>query len=289
MEPNVSDRMQWPAPGANSPSEMYLELLKRVLTGLVRPQQLAETPLPEVARAIPHREAVENALTDFGFAVARRVSPDLPGRVNGTEWIPDGDSMIGLFRLDNIQQCLKTVIDDNVPGDFIETGVWRGGACIFARACLAAYGDANRTVWVADSFRGLPPPTPHKYPADLGDLHSTHPELSVSREQVADNFRKYGLLDDRVKFLEGWFKDTLAPAPIEKLAVMRLDGDMYESTMDALNGLYDRLSVGGFAIIDDYRLHEPCARATEDFRKSKGITETIVPVDKSGVYWRRER
>jgi hypothetical protein len=95
-------------------------------------------------------------------------------------------------------------------------------------------------------------------------------------------------LDDRVQFLEGWFSDTLAQAPIPRLSILRLDGDMYESTMDALQPLYHRLSVGGYVIVDDYHL-EPCRRAITDFRKSHGIAEPIERIDYSGVFWRKQR
>jgi O-methyltransferase len=154
--------------------------------------------------------------------------------------------MIGSLRLDNLQDCIESVVRDNVPGDLIETGVWRGGATILMRGVLAAYGIADRIVWVADSFAGLPPPNPQAYPADAGDIHWTHRELAVSLKTVPESFARYGLLDDQVRFLVGWFRDTLPTAPIHRLAVARLDGDMYESTMDALVALYPKLSVGGY-------------------------------------------
>jgi hypothetical protein len=194
--------------------------------------------------------------------------------------------MIGLKRLDNLQLCIESVLRDNVPGDFIETGVWRGGACIFMRAALEAYGDNTRSVWVADSFAGLPPPNAADYPADEGDRLYTYKVLAVSRDQVEDNFRRYGLLDDRVKFLAGWFKDTLPTAPISRLAVLRLDGDLYESTAQALNTLYDKLSPGGYVIVDDYQL-APCVSAIHDFRKARGIDDEIHDIDGMGVFWRR--
>src|SRR5262249_7945660 len=159
-----------------------------------------------------------------------------------------------LKRLENLKFCVETAIRDGVPGDLIETGVWRGGACIFMRAILEAYGDKQRKVWVADSFAGLPKPNEAKYDADRGDKHHTFGDLAVPRETVEKNFEQYGLLDDQVRFLEGWFKDTLPSAPINSLAVMRLDGDMYESTIQALEALYPKLSPGGFVIIDDYFL-----------------------------------
>jgi hypothetical protein len=158
---------------------------------------------------------------------------------------------------------------------------------IFMRGCLLALGDADRTVWVADSFAGLPVPDP-AHAADAGDVHHTIAELAVSLEQVQSNFGRYGLLDDRVRFLKGWFKDTLPAAPIRELAVMRLDGDMYGSTIEALQALYPKLSPGGFAIIDDYCIAS-CRQAVADFRAANGITEAIVDIDRTGVFWRKNR
>lgn len=207
-------------------------------------------------------------------------------RERGLGWPSRAHTFISLDRLDNIQHCVETVLRDGVPGDLIETGVWRGGACIFMRAILAANGDPARKVWLADSFEGLPPPDTANFPADAGDKHHQWSEFAVSRAEVEENFRRYGLLDDRVRFLEGWFKDTLPGAPIDRLAVMRLDGDMYESTMQALESLYDRLSPGGFVIVDDYYL-PACAKAIHDFRDARGIADEIVNIDNRGCFWRR--
>lgn len=195
--------------------------------------------------------------------------------------------MIGLQRLDNIQFCIEDVLKQGVAGDVIETGVWRGGAVIFMRAVFKAHGVTDRRVWVADSFQGLPKPNAKKYAADAGDLHYLVPELAVSLEQVQANFRLYGLLDDQVRFIKGFFKDTLPTAPIEKLAVARLDGDLYESTMDALVNLYPKLSVGGYLIVDDYGVVPACKTAIHDFRKTHGITSEIRDIDGSGVFWQR--
>jgi predicted O-methyltransferase YrrM len=101
---------------------------------------------------------------------------------------------------------------------------------------------------------------------------------------VEQNFRRYQLLDEQVVFLEGWFKDTLHKAPIEQLALLRLDGDMYESTMDALDALFAKVSPGGFVIVDDYVL-KPCAKAVNDFREKHGITSLMQEVDGSAVWW----
>jgi O-methyltransferase len=209
------------------------------------------------------------------------------GRLLGDYWPLRAHTMIGLKRLDNVQFCVETAIKDGIPGDLVETGVWRGGACIFMRAILKAYGDTTRIVWVADSFIGLPPPNVAAYHADAGDVHHTYSDfLGVSRQDVEENFRRYNLLDGQVRFLEGWFKDTLPKAPIDRLAVLRLDGDMYESTIQTLETLYDKLSCGGFIIIDDYHLG-PCKRAVTDFRSRKHINDAIIGIDGKGVFWRK--
>ena len=101
------------------------------------------------------------------------------------------------------------------------------------------------------------------------------------------SYRRYGLLDEQVVFLKGWFKDTLAKAPIERLAVLRLDGDLYESTMDALNPLYAKVASGGFIIVDDYFALTQCERAISEFRATHGISDPIHKIDDAGVYWRK--
>lgn len=207
-------------------------------------------------------------------------------RLDGRDWPEFAHSMVGLERLRNVRACAETVLRDKVPGDFIETGVWRGGTCIMLRGILSAFADTARKVWVADSFEGLPPPNPEKYPADLGDTLFEFKELAVPLEQVKQNFQRYGLLDDQVQFLKGFFSDSLPNAPIERLAVLRLDGDMYESTMDALTALYPKLSPGGFCIVDDYGAIAACRQAVNDYRNLHGISSPISMVDWTGAWWR---
>jgi hypothetical protein len=208
-------------------------------------------------------------------------------RLEGRIWPIVAHTMIGLKRLDNLQFCIEEAITNGVPGDLIETGVWRGGATIFMRAVLRAYGITDRCVWVADSFEGLPPPDTGKYPYDASDTLHQASELAISLEEVKTNFESYALLDDQVRFLKGWFRDTLPVAPIERLAVLRLDGDMYESTMDALVNLYPKLSDKGYIIVDDYGCIPACRRAVQDYRSANGITEEIHDIDWTGVFWQK--
>jgi O-methyltransferase len=239
--------------------QRYLNLLEASLTGIL----LEDTPC------------------DFWSGGAF----DPNRRLLGRDWPSLAFSMIGSVRMRNLRHASETVLLDGVEGDFIETGVWRGGACILMSGILEAYGDDTRRVFVADSFAGLPPPNSESFPADADSQFHTHTQLQISRADVEDNFRRFGLLDGRVIFLEGWFKDTLPDAPIDQLAVLRLDGDMYESTIEAMDALYHKVSYGGFVIVDDYFL-PPCAKAVHDFRERYGITSPILPIDGMGTYWR---
>lgn len=261
----------------------YLDLLRRCLTREVFLDQ--EWWDADLRQWPGGPDAVLPTLRELGWRLVRRGDP--AARDEGRDWPPNAETMIGTRRLDNVVECCVQALADGVPGDFIETGVWRGGSTILMRGVLEAMGDGDRRVWVADSFEGLPVPDEDQYPADAG-LDWSHVEvLKVGADAVRANFERYGLLDDRVRFLEGWFCDTLPSAPIEQLAVLRLDGDLYQSTMDALVSLEPKVSPGGFVLVDDYGGWPPCRAAVDDYRAERGITEPIHEVDWTGVWWRK--
>ncbi|MFE7778348.1 TylF/MycF/NovP-related O-methyltransferase [Streptomyces sp. NPDC057445] len=240
---------------------LYLELLKKVLTNRIQMDN------PTAWLAGPEDEPAANETQPTAFAAHTMVSPE---------------------GLDTVQHCVEQALADGVPGDLIETGVWRGGMCVLMRAVLKAHGVEDRRVWVADSFEGVPEAGEDSHPLDQEmALHNLNTVLSVSADTVRAIFKSYDLLDEQVEFLEGWFSETLPAAPIDSLAVFRLDGDLYESTMDSLTALYPKLSPGGFVIIDDYNM-APCRTAVHEYRDAHGIKEEIKPADSVGVYWRKE-
>jgi len=261
------DAISRPAPSPEEAS-LYLDLMQRTLTGWIYADGQTRT----------NQDKLQGRVGTFDAQV----------REEGRDWPQYAHTMIGLKRLDNLQTCIESALQEDVPGDLIETGVWRGGASIFMRAVLKAHGVKDRRVWVVDSFEGLPPPAPDKFPEDEGDKLHIYEELAVPLEEVKQNFSRYGLLDDQVEFLKGWFRDTLPEAPIQSLAVLRLDGDMYESTMDALVNLYPKLSPGGYCIVDDYGAVPACKQAVHDYRNEHGIDEEIVTIDWAGSFWRRD-
>jgi O-methyltransferase len=258
---------------------MYLDLLERAVTHtLYFPPDVRD--LPDNVKESFEQEFEKAGITDLGGAGAQQ------RRNEGRDWPLFAQTMIGRKRTHNVRTLVERVIAERVPGDLIEAGCWRGGTVIMMRGVLKAHGINDRTVFAADSFQGLPEPDPERFPADSGDINYTAAELAVSIDEVKGNLARYGLNDGGVEFLEGWFRDTLPTVRDRRWALVRLDGDLYESTMDGLVNLYPQLSPGGYLIVDDYGW-ENCRQAVEDYRSEHGITAPIERIDWVGAWWRK--
>jgi O-methyltransferase len=267
--------------------DRYLDLLAKAVSRYDMDSSLV--PVDPTQRSPLVRRgwgAVDRILQKRSLALCRRLPVNLAHREVGLDVPILAETGIGLKRLANVRECVETVLEEEIPGDLLEAGVWRGGAVIFMCGVLAAHG-AERVVWAADSFEGLPAPDVEQYPQDEAmRLHELE-AMAVSRTSVRAALERYGLLSDNVRFLEGWFADTLPAAPIDQIAVLRVDADMYGSTFEVLRELYDRVSAGGFVIIDDYGCFEECQKAVDDFRREQRISEPITPIDWTGVFWRK--
>lgn len=267
----------------------YIDLLKKVLIDYFNINSYEYYPLtienPNWKTAILFQ--LDKLLRTRNFIISKRKFVINENRINGYDWPANAATMIGLNRLNNIEYCIHSIKNDNIDGDLIEAGVWRGGATILMKAMLNELKISNRKVWVADSFKGLPKPDIKNYKADKGDRLNKLKILNVSLEEVKRNFEKHDLLDEQVIFLEGWFKDSLPKAPIKKLALIRLDADMYESTFQVLENLYPKLSLGGYIIIDDYNAFQNCKQAVNDYRIKFNISNSIMKIDREAIYWRK--
>ena len=272
----------------------YLKLLRDSLCNLHYPRQ-DESPLSdsELRKAAEVLGIIRERFGQHPSAQVRLMLQQITeemavGWFRRNSW--QAYTLIDQVGLDNIQRCLQQVVNSGVPGDLIECGVWRGGSCIFMRGFLRAHGERKRQVWVADSFEGLPEPDAEKSPLDAisHEFLKVIGGLRCGLEEVAENFRRFDLLDRQVRFLPGWFCDTLSSAPIEKLALIRLDADYYESTRDALQALYPKLSPGGFIIIDDYGSGGLGARqAVDEFRRRERIAAPMRGVNENIAYWEK--
>jgi O-methyltransferase len=274
-------------PVLDEPTTRYLDLLARCLTrDLFLDEEVRNVDLRTWPGGEP--EGLRALLREQRWRVVQP-GADRAVRAVGSDWPPAAETMVGLARLANVLDCTARALVDGVPGDLVETGVWRGGTAIYLRAILAALGDESRRVWACDSFQGLPEADAERYPIDVPLRLHEHAALAVGVDAVRAAFERYGLLDDRVRFVEGWFRDTLPvlAGEIGPIAVLRLDGDLYESTIDALTHLEPLVSPGGFVIVDDYGGIDACRQAVTDHRAAQGIDADLHEVDWTAVWWRK--
>jgi hypothetical protein len=206
-------------------------------------------------------------------------------------------------RLYNFIDAVDSVNAEGIPGDLVECGVWSGGALALAALWDQRRPGSNRSYLGFDSFEGLPPPTPEdKDVFDRFTAASARKGRMIDRplmrtgvcvgdaaDTVRQFFRDAGVDPSRTRFYPGWFQDTLpiAVADIDAIAILRIDGDWYDSTKICLDTFYDLVPPGGYIIIDDYGCFEGCKDAVEEFRAARSITTPITFVDQHCVYWRR--
>ncbi len=265
--------------------ERYLDLLKRFLVRYEFDEEIIEyRELRVTSKFRRGLKLLFKFLPDGIYVMENGRARDLSERLEGKDWPITAESMIGLKRMNQLHEALKEIEKENVPGDIVETGVWRGGALIFAASFLEIHGIKGRKVFGCDSFEGLPKPS-STYPADLGDSHHKYSYLAVSIDQVERNLSKYNVNPDSVKLVKGWFSDTLHQLETEKIAILRLDGDMYSSTIEALEALYHKVASGGFVIIDDFSL-KGANQAVIDFLNRNNIEVKFVKIDDASAYFR---
>ena len=242
----------------------YLDVLKLALCDLVSPHGTMTASRNENGTCDP---------THIG-------ADQLWIRRDGRDWPVYALTMCGLDRLTDLQMCVEAIVADQVDGDLIEAGVWRGGASMLMRATLDSL-DEGRMVWVADSFQGF-----QSSDGPWPEFLSRYEILNVPLDDVRRNFSHYGL-EDGVNFLPGQFADTLPLIGKQQWAVIRLDGDTYDTMRVSLEALYDGLSDGGFVIVDDYKILPDCARAVTEFRRERGIVDELVGVGWNCARWRK--
>lgn len=200
-------------------------------------------------------------------------------------------SMLQDELLYDLGQKTITALSENVPGDFVECGVWFGGASFLMADLLKQSGIGDRKVWMFDSFEGLP--KPKKIDGPLANEYAKQAKHDngwyfdncyADFNTVADISKKLGV-SRYTNIIKGWFKDTLPKKrkEIRSIAVLRVDGDWYSSTISCLDLLYDKVAKGGYVIIDDYYVFDGCAIAVHEFLGKRKIFDRLeTSKDKKG-------
>jgi hypothetical protein len=268
----------------------YLDLVTEVVRGRSPiPEHAGSTGTDRHEAAIRHIQSLKaNPVQNPTLEAIIEAGPDLLCSL-WDRMSPVALTMCGEQSIQHLLSALQTIELERIPGDLIEAGVWRGGLPILMRAFLHSVGNRDRVVYLADSFQGLPDSLEDPNDQLAHRLLAPLSYLASSRTQVEQALDFFGLRDSQVRFLEGWFSETLFRLPRTPLALARLDGDYYESTRDALRELYPRLSPGGFLIIDDYNLPLGCKRAVDEYREEHSIREEMVEINTQAVFWRKNR
>ena len=202
-------------------------------------------------------------------------------RARGRDWPAFGLTMIGTARMIQFKDAIISVIKNNIKGDIAELGVWRGGACIWARKILDVYHENKRIVHVFDAFETIP-----------GYNESYMNYLAVSQEKVMSNFKKFDADVNPVKFHKGLFKDTLPHfvkenPDVKSIAVLRIDGNFYDSYQDAMYYLYPLVPKGGIIIFDDVFTHKPVMKFWNDFKHDYSLNEELQKIDSDAAWFEK--
>ncbi len=263
-------RAEAPKPDAESLRSAYLDVLALTLCDLTGQGTLGV-----------HRR--------LGGGVFSRevICDETDERIAGSDWPQHGLSMAGPVRLRELRACLEAVVAENVPGDVIEAGCWRGGAGILMRATLDTLDATDRTLVVADSFNGYPLPLRERFPQDRDlEERSMLDYFAVPQADVEGNFQRFGL-SAGVEFVPGFFDETLRRLADRTFALVHVDAGSYEGTAFALDALYPALAPGGLIVVGEYRSNEQVRLAVDEFRAEHGISEPLEGGGESAARWRR--
>ena len=181
-------------------------------------------------------------------------------------------------RMQNLLNLCKKANENNVLGAFVECGVHKGGASV-----LMALNSEDRVTWMFDSFEGMPPPTDEDGPKAPDWTGKT----AAIEQYLKSLLWDYEIPKNKVRIVKGWFKDTIPKANLGQIAILRLDGDWYESTKVCLENLYDKVSFGGYIIIDDYGHWEGCRKAVDEFIEKRGLNVELHKTDYTERWWQK--
>ena len=202
-------------------------------------------------------------------------------------------TMTSSERIWSLVKAVDYVVSQPVPGDFVECGVWRGGSVMAMARRLGELGAADRTMWLYDTYEGMTAPTEADVEAssgltarqlldetEVGDGNNVWCVAGI--DDVRANVASTGYPMDLIRFVQGDVALTLQESVPDRIALLRLDTDWYESTRAGLEILYPRLELGGICILDDYGHWQGARKAVDDYFDQQGFRPLMHPIDFSG-------
>ena len=209
-------------------------------------------------------------------------------------------TMTSSERIWSLLKAVDYIVDQPIPGDFVECGVWRGGSVMAMAHRLQERGQTDRNLWLYDTYEGMTPPTQEDIEATTGATAQQLLEATdiadgnnvwcvADLDDVTANITSTGYPLDHVTFVKGDVAVTLHEQAPESIALLRLDTDWYESTRVGLELLYPRLALGGVCILDDYGHWQGARKAVDDYFDQQGFRPLMHPIDFSGRIFLKTR
>jgi O-methyltransferase len=190
-------------------------------------------------------------------------------------------------KLNALVASVRYVVRHGIEGDIVECGVWRGGSMMAAAKALQSVGDTGRHLHLYDTFEGMSEPTEHdkrhdgRSAADM--LAATEKDSAVwayaTLEDVQQAMGETAFPAERIHYYKGKVEDTIPENVPEKISILRLDTDWYESTRHELDHLYPRLSPGGVLLLDDYGWWDGARRAVDEWLEETGHPLLLMRMD----------
>jgi O-methyltransferase len=194
-------------------------------------------------------------------------------------------------RISALCHAVRYATKHNIPGDIVECGVWRGGSMMAAALTLLREQDLTRTLYLFDTFEGMPPPTELDRAARSGKsaalLLEEADESSLiwahaPLDDVRANLASTNYPADRIRFIRGRVEDTIPREAPHNIVILRLDTDWYASTRHELIHLYPKLSVGGVLVVDDYGHWEGARKAVDEYINDNRLPILLQRIDYTG-------
>lgn len=185
-------------------------------------------------------------------------------------------TLVGIERCYALYKSVKYVLDNKIPGDFVECGVWRGGSCMLMVYTLMESGIKDRTIWLYDTFGGMTKPgeqdgAAEKEEWEINKINDEKNKWCLGElEEVKQNLQSTGYPENNFRIIKGRVEDTIPSTIPGEISILRLDTDWYDSTKHELEYLYPLLQKGGVLIVDDYGAWQGARKATDEYFNKNG-------------------
>lgn len=243
------------------------------------------------------KNLIETAVKDSIISGRGNITKPFPSDFSTTEKENiesiKGFTMTSVERQVSLIRTIDYLVSNQIYGDIVECGVWKGGSMMLIANRLRQLNESNRKLFLFDTFEGMSAPdekdvssidntTAQELLAKENKLHGDNIWCYSALDEVKSNLNKTNYPTENLFYFKGKVEDTLPEPSIDKIALLRLDTDWYESTKHELEVLYDKLVDGGILIIDDYGHWSGSQKAVDEFIEKRNLKIFLNRIDYTG-------